>query len=445
MPVVGGAPVCSNGLDASILALVELQVLRHRAVCSGCGSKLPPRASAWVHRGEDRGEQGLTKAAVYHQVVCESCHRAGSYPTPSRPVTGGSSGTSSPAEPPPAPPAPEPLSEAAVEAVAQSVAQSVARSVAESVSADSARRAEEAVTRAKALAALAEPTTAVAPLNAGPLADEVPPPVTFDSAPSSAESLDAQTGEVVDPRLLRSADAAPHHELDAADVVPVGWSAADELFQGPPANGWLGDRSKPPPQPSLPNTEPGQVQPTDPTAAPAPEPVGVRARRQDPVDLVGRVLTSAENRGLVWLGPRTTPEGRTVDHVVLSPNGLWLVRTEEPPAGRVERRDLGDWFTPDPRLYVGAVDRTALVADCGAGEASVARALVASPLEAVPRYQVVCFQDAAPAWFPRPFELHGVWITWSRHLVEPMLATVHLQRAEVARLADLLDRILERG
>ena len=58
-----------------------------------------------------------------------------------------------------------------------------------------------------------------------------------------------------------------------------------------------------------------------------------------------RVLLAAENRGLVWLGPRTTPDGQSIDHVALSPNGLWLVRVEAPPSGRVERRDLGDWFT----------------------------------------------------------------------------------------------------
>jgi hypothetical protein len=80
-----------------------------------------------------------------------------------------------------------------------------------------------------------------------------------------------------------------------------------------------------------------------------------------------------------------------------------------------------------------------------ADEASVARALVASPLESIPRYQVLCFDDLAPAWLERPFEFQGLWVTWSHHLVEPMLATVHLQRADVARLAGLLDRILGRG
>ena len=193
------------------------------------------------------------------------------------------------------------------------------------------------------------------------------------------------------------------------------WRAADDLFQGPPETTTVraDDHST-----SLPAVE------TDLESVPG----SVRAGRAAPTDEVGRVLLAAENRGLVWLGPRTTPDGQSIDHVALSPNGLWLVRVEAPPSGRVERRDLGDWFTPEPRLFVGGLDRTDVVGRCGAGEASVARALLASPLEAIPRYQVLCFDDAPPGWLERPFEFQEVWVTWSRHLVEPMLATVHLQR-----------------
>jgi hypothetical protein len=214
-------------------------------------------------------------------------------------------------------------------------------------------------------------------------------------------------------------------------VAPLTWSAADELFQGPPVPGAAAAAGRPVP---------------DDAVAPAPGavPESVRAGRLAPTDEVGRVLAVAENRGLIWLGPRTTPDGRSIDHVALSPNGVWLVQVEPPPSGRVERRDVGDWFTSEPRLSVGDVDRTAVVGSCRDVEASVARALVASPLEAVPRYQVLCFDHVAPGWLERPFEFQGVWVTESRHLVEPMLATVHLQRDELSRLAGLLDRILDR-
>ncbi|MBP7629951.1 MAG: hypothetical protein KA758_05825, partial [Acidimicrobiales bacterium] len=96
---------------------MELRMLRHRALCSGCGSKLPPRTEAWVHDGADDGRG---------QVVCESCYRVGDYPTASLPASAGLAGSVIAGGPDVSGDPAHPLSEAAVEAVAQSVAQSVA-------------------------------------------------------------------------------------------------------------------------------------------------------------------------------------------------------------------------------------------------------------------------------------------------------------------------------
>ena len=54
---------------------VQQEVLRHRAQCVGCRSKLPPRGLAWVHRD----------AAGVEQVVCDTCFRAGTFPETLRP------------------------------------------------------------------------------------------------------------------------------------------------------------------------------------------------------------------------------------------------------------------------------------------------------------------------------------------------------------------------
>ena len=42
-------------------------------------------------------------------------------------------------------------------------------------------------------------------------------------------------------------------------------------------------------------------------------------------------------------------------------NGLWTVVEEENLTGTSEKRDLGDWFTADARLYIGDDDRTDLI------------------------------------------------------------------------------------
>lgn len=393
---------------------VQQEVLRHRAQCVGCRSKLPPRGLAWVHRD----------ASGVEQVVCDTCFRAGTFPEELRPegyltaIQKAELEARARAEA-----EAEALSVEAVESVAHSVAQSLAetlaRSVEESAAAAARKAREEADAYAAAIANPPEPTVDIAPLEAGALVGtESPTP-----APGEAPSTEAA------PPVSESNDDSPPEPV-------VAWSASEELFQGPPVRVGEGSeaaRAKP------------RIRDGVRTAEPDPVPLTVRAGRAQPRDAIGRVLMAAENRGLVWLGPRTTPEGRTIDHVAVSPNGVWLVKTEPPATGRIERRDVGDWFTAEPRLYVGDQDRSDVAVVSAADEASVARALVASPLESLPIYRVLCFADVPPAWIERPFEFQGMWVTWSRHLIEPMLATVHIHRTEVSRLAGVLDRILTRA
>jgi hypothetical protein len=129
-----------------------------------------------------------------------------------------------------------------------------------------------------------------------------------------------------------------------------------------------------------------------------------------------------------------------VDHLVVAPNGIWVVATAPEPIGRVERRDQGDWFTPDPRLYVAGVDASPLLEQAVASFRAVDEAVAGGPLANVARFGVLCFVDAAPAWFAQPFTLADITVTWRRHLLEPMLgATVYgpPTRLELARfLAD---------
>ena len=401
---------------------VQQEVLRHRAQCVGCRSKLPPRGLAWVHRD----------ASGVEHVVCDTCFRAGTFPEELRPE--GYLTASQKAELEArarAEAEAEALSVEAVESVAHSVAQSLAETLARSVeetAAAAARKArEEADAYAAAIANPPEPTVDIAPLEAGTLVGTE----ALTAAPGGSGATDPVPDPVSDP--------VPDPTAASDEGLPepvVAWSASEELFQGPPVR--VGDGSE------SPRAKP-RIRDAARASEPDPVPLTVRAGRAQPSDAIGRVLMAAENRGLVWLGPRTTPEGRTVDHVALSPNGVWLVKTEPPATGRIERRDVGDWFTAEPRLYVGDQDRSEVAVTSAADEVSVARALVASPLESLPIYRVLCFADVPPAWIERPFEFQGMWVTWSRHLIEPMLATVHIQRAEVSRLASVLDRILTRA
>lgn len=374
---------------------MQREVLKHRASCSGCASKLPPRAEAWVHHDPDDGEV----------VVCDTCYRMGVMPAGLVPYVpeGRVPGVGLQREP--TEPVDEHLSEKAVESVAESLAHSLAEAVTNSVE-ESAREAKQAAALEAAARAAwsarvaAAPLTEVAPLEAGEL--------------------------IGDP--TRTGDAAENQ--DHGDLRPPGWSPADELFQGPPDKA---PRIRPPAAEARPEPEPSLV------------PESVRRSRPAPLDPIARALVAAENRGLVWFGPRRTTDGQRIDHLVLSANGVWLVTAAPAPEGPVERRDLGDWFTPQPRLFVAGVDHTGVATTCDSFQHSVTRTLVGTPAEGLPVYPVLCFEDLLPKWLEHPFDFGGVWVTWSRHLVEPMLSSVLFDRAEMGRLADLLDRLFIGG
>jgi hypothetical protein len=241
---------------------------------------------------------------------------------------------------------------------------------------------------------------------------------------------------VAEPAVVTDAPAEPAAEpvlgplvaeLPLADgAAPLSWKG--ELFQGPPVPvAAARPRAEAPP--------PG----ADVFAAALAE---LAVGRPEPVDRVGAVLRAAESRGLVWLPGRQTPGGFVVDHLAVSPNGIWVVGAEPSPSGRVDKRDIGDWFTPEPRLYVGDDDRTHAVRRLEQADEALGRVLRDTALGSVPRFKVLCFDDTLPGWLDRPFPFDEVWVTWSHHLVEPMLATVDHQPAEVADLARALDQVL---
>lgn len=134
-------------------------------------------------------------------------------------------------------------------------------------------------------------------------------------------------------------------------------------------------------------------------------------------------LEAAADRGLLCLHHRAVPgTSYVIDHLVVAPNGLWVVTAAPEPTGRVEKRDLGDWFSSEPRLFVGGSDASRLHLRAQHTFDAVEAALADSVVDRVPRQGVLCFVDVAPAWFTRTFELERITVTWRRLLVDPMLS-----------------------
>ncbi|CAN5811732.1 hypothetical protein BH10ACT1_BH10ACT1_27750 [soil metagenome] len=142
---------------------------------------------------------------------------------------------------------------------------------------------------------------------------------------------------------------------------------------------------------------------------------------------IGQTLEGARVHGIeVIHAHRFGPQATTVDHLVISANGVWVVHAVDALLGPLERRDVGDWFRKDQRLYIDDAERTDLLDEARRRAAVIVEALDGSPFAELVVHPVLCFGTVQPAWVDEPFHLDGVSVTWRRHLVEPMLTPVLL-------------------
>ena len=137
----------------------------------------------------------------------------------------------------------------------------------------------------------------------------------------------------------------------------------------------------------------------------------------------------------VLIHDRKIPGTRAnIDHIVVAATGIWIVDAKKY-KGKVERRDVGGWFKTDLRLYVGGRDRTKL---CEGMTRQVAAVRTAVGDLDVPVHPVLCFVDADWSFFAKPFELHGVSVTWGKALSEKAGSPGPLSPDEVLTIAETL-------
>jgi len=155
---------------------------------------------------------------------------------------------------------------------------------------------------------------------------------------------------------------------------------------------------------------------------------------------VGHWLDGAvRGRGVV-LHDRALPHGRAnIDHLAVVASGIWVIDTKHF-RGRLERRDLGGWFVPSPRLFVAGRDQSRLVTTARRQQAQVAEALLAGePAGGLLVRVALCFTGAQVGLFARPFTLEGVLVTWPRAFASTLAAGGPVgsveRRALAARLA----------
>ncbi len=156
---------------------------------------------------------------------------------------------------------------------------------------------------------------------------------------------------------------------------------------------------------------------------------------------VGHWLDRAVGRRGVVLHDRALPHRRAnIDHIAVVGSGVWVIDTKHF-RGWLERREVGGWFVPCPRLFVADRDQSRLVTAARRQQALVAETLRAGELGSGALVRAaLCFTGVQVGLFTRPFTLEGVLVTWPRWLARTLTAPGPLGPAERRALAARLAR-----
>lgn len=362
---------------------MELTVLRARAICMSCQSRLPPRMEAWYE-----SESGTT--------WCETCGR---FELQERAIEAQQNGTT----------------DAVIEAVSRVVEDGPATTNLD----EPAQTNEEPPPAApRADRAVAVESAGDDHLTGGDQVVEasspgpVPPAVHHD-APPLAPLVEAGEGDEDDGAEARRTRSV----TSLLGRLRPGGAAADAETSAPPHE-WPFERVLA--TGAGPVLDPEMTLPLD--------------RGDAGEGRVGQTLEAARIHGLEVLhGLRIDPTIEAIDHLVVSANGVWVIRAVPVLAGPLERRDVGDWFTADPRLHIDGEDRSSLVTTVRAQVEAVLAAMVRSSFSDVPVRGVLCFGSVQAGWVKDPFVIDGISVTWRRHVVEPLLEPVQFDvRARTA-------------
>jgi hypothetical protein len=176
------------------------------------------------------------------------------------------------------------------------------------------------------------------------------------------------------------------------------------------------------------------------------EPQAVRAWAKGAVgeEALGARLNKLASERLVVLHDRRIPGSRAnIDHIAVTPGGVFVIDAKHY-SGRVERRDLGEWFRTDLRLYVGRRDCTKLVLGSEDQAEVVRDAVVPLGFADIPVRPVLCFLGAEWGMFASPFKHGSVLVTWPKFLYELLKKEADVETAAIQetarRLADTLSR-----
>lgn len=131
-------------------------------------------------------------------------------------------------------------------------------------------------------------------------------------------------------------------------------------------------------------------------------------------EVVGAKLDAIASEQIRVLHDRRIPKSKAnIDHIVVTPGGVWVIDTKRYIDKRIEKRVEGGLFSPRvEKLWVRG-DKTSLVTGM-----TKQVALVEAAVPGVPVKGVLCFVDGDWAWFADPFTVSDVLVLWPKKLVQ---------------------------
>jgi hypothetical protein len=162
-------------------------------------------------------------------------------------------------------------------------------------------------------------------------------------------------------------------------------------------------------------------------------------------EALGAKLNTFASERRVLLHDRRIPGSRAnIDHIAITPGGVFVIDAKHY-GGQVEKRNLGNIFRSDIRLYVGRRDCTKLLHG-SEDQAQVVRDVLA-PLgfTDIPVRPVLCFLGAEWGFFASPFKLGSVLVTYPRFLYELLQKDGEVETAAIQETARHLAERLRRA
>jgi len=143
---------------------------------------------------------------------------------------------------------------------------------------------------------------------------------------------------------------------------------------------------------------------------------------------------------VIALHDRLIPGTRgNIDHIFVSPTGVWVVDTKAY-KGKVIRREIGPLWRRDNELYIGGRNRTSLAKGLDRQvNAAIAALRADASLHGTDVHAVLCLVESEWKLLDLPFQVGNVWVMYPGALRKRLRKTGPLSQEVMGRIARLLE------